>query len=214
MGALDPVAFDIETSGLDRDAVITVAGFTDDLGSWMVLNTGGRDADQDRLLDELRQCVENPVSLRIVEDETALLESVQGYVDERLGETDYLTAYNGETWNGGFDLPFLRSACHRNSVAWPFDDVAYADTMEAIQRFDTGKTGDLVGVYDRLINEDSCDPFDDSGSAVDAWDQGNWLLLLKHNLADIERTRDLAILASEYVPKSDFSMKNLAPPQS
>ncbi|MFC7060028.1 hypothetical protein [Halovenus salina] len=214
MGTLTPVAFDIETSGLDRGAVITVAGFTDDLGSWMVLNTGGRNADQDHLLDELRQCVENPVGLRVVEDEAALLEAVDGYVDERLGEDEYLTAYNGETWNGGFDLPFLRSACHRNNVAWPFDDVAYADTMEAIQRFDTGDTGDLVGVYDRLIGDESCDPFDDSKRAVETWEHGDWLPLLKHNLADIERTRELTSLASEYVPKSDFSMKNLAPPQS
>lgn len=213
MGALSPVAFDIETSGLEYEAVITVAGFTDTLGSWLVLNTGGRRADRDRLVGELRECVDNPVGLRVVSDEPALLEAIAGYTEERLGSTDYLTAYNGETWNGGFDLPFLRSACHRNDVAWPFDDIAYADTMEAIQRFDTGETSDLVGVYNRLIGGGSCDPFAESESAVDAWQEGEWLALLKHNLADIERTRELAVLASEYVPKSDFSMKNLAPPQ-
>jgi hypothetical protein len=85
--------------------------------------------------------------------------------------------------------------------------------MEAIQRFDTGDTSDLVGVYDRLIGDESCDLFDESGQAVDAWEQREWLPLLKHNLADIERNRELAVLAGEYVPKSDFSMKNLAPPQ-
>ena len=84
-------------------------------------------------------------------DEADLLEAVSGYAADHLQDGAYLTAYDGETWNGGFDLPFLRSACHRNDIAWPFDDVAYADTMEAIQRFDTGETGDLVGVYDRLI---------------------------------------------------------------
>lgn len=214
MGSLTPVAFDIETSGLDRDAVITVAGFRDERGSWLVLNTGGRSATANALLEPLRACSEDPVGLRIVEDERALLEAVTGYADERLQENAYLTAYNGETWNGGFDLPFLRSACLRNEVSWPFDDVAYADTMEAVQRFETGDTGDLVGVYERLIGTDSCDPFEDSSSAVDAWDTEDWLPLLKHNLADIERTRELAVLAGEYVPKSDFSMKNLAPPQS
>jgi IS605 OrfB family transposase len=74
-------------------------------------------------------------------------------------QDDALTACNGETWNSGFDLPFLRSACHRNGVAWPFNDIAYADTMEAVQRFDTGEASDLISVYDQLIGEDSCDPF-------------------------------------------------------
>lgn len=213
MTGLSPIAFDIETSGLDRDAIITVAGFRNDIGSWLVLNTAGRAVDSDRLEHELTSCTDTPVKLRIVHNEKTLLAAVSDYADQHLGDGTYLTAYNGETWNGGFDLPFLRSACHRHSVAWPFDDVAYADTMEAIQRFDTGDIGDLVGVYDRLIGDESCDPFDKSDTAVDAWEQGNWLPLLKHNLADIERTRELAVLAGEYVPKSDFSMKNLAPPQ-
>ena len=213
MPALAPVAFDIETSGLGHDAVITVAGFTNDVGHWLVLNTAGRPADHDALSHELRQAVSEPVKLEIVSDEAALLEAVSDYAADHLQDGAYLTAYNGETWNGGFDLPFLRSACHRNDVAWPFDDVAYADTMEAIQRFDTGDTGDLVGVYDRLIGGTSCDPFDDSARAVETWEDEEWLPLLKHNLADIERTHELALLASEYVPKSDFSMKNLATPQ-
>lgn len=213
MGGLAPVAFDIETSGFERESVITVGGFAGELENWLVLNTGGRDAERDQLVQKLSARTDRSVSLRIVSDEAALLKALTRYADNQLVNGTYLTAYNGETWNGGFDLPFLRSACHRNGVAWPFDDLAYADTMEAIQRFDTGDTGDLVGVYERLIGEDTCDPFEDSGQAVDAWEQGDWLPLLKHNLADIERTRELAVLAGEYVPKSDFSMKNLAPPQ-
>jgi hypothetical protein len=39
------------------------------------------------------------------------------------------------------------------------------------------------------------------------------LPLLQHNLADIERNRELVTLASRFVPQSDFQMKNLAPPQ-
>jgi len=214
MGSLSPVAFDIETSGLYQDAVITVAGFRNHFANWLVLNTAGRTAAEDSLHDALRSCVEAPVGLHVVESEQDLLEQVVEYAEQRLQEGAYLTAYNGETWNGGFDLPFLRSACLRNEVGWPFDDVPYADTMEAIQRFDTGDTQDLVGVYDRLIGDTHCDPFEDSGSAVDAWRDGEWLPLLTHNLADIERTRELAVLAGEYVPKADFSMKNLAPPQS
>ncbi|WP_436901543.1 hypothetical protein [Halovenus halobia] len=213
MSGLSPVAFDIETSGLGDDAVITVAGFRNSVGSWLVLNTAGRSADKQKLRAELEACVDAPVHLHVVADERALLEHVGEYADQHLADETYLTAYNGETWNGGFDLPFVRSACLRNGVAWPFDDVPYADTMAAIQRFDTGDVGDLVGVYDRLIGDEDCDPFAESGAAVEAWEAGRWLALLEHNLADIERTRELAVLAGEYVPKSDFSMKNLTPPQ-
>jgi hypothetical protein len=96
---------------------------------------------------------------------------------------------------------------------WPFDDLAYADMMEAVvDRFDTGDKRDLVGVYDQLIGNDTCDPFEDSGAAVDAYEAAEWLPLLKHNLADIQRTRELAQLADRYVPQSDFGMKNLQPP--
>jgi uncharacterized protein YprB with RNaseH-like and TPR domain len=41
MGNLDPVAFDIETSGLEEDAVITVAGIAHELGEVVILNTAG-----------------------------------------------------------------------------------------------------------------------------------------------------------------------------
>jgi hypothetical protein len=47
---------------------------------------------------------------------------------------------------------------------------------------------------------------------VSAFENAEWLPLLRHNLADIQRTRELAQLADRYVPQSDFSMKNLQPP--
>jgi len=128
-------------------------------------------------------------------------------------DAHYLTAYHGETWNGGFDLPFLRSACVERDVPWPFPDMAYADMLDVVDRFDTNDTRDLVGVYDQLIGGETCDPFIDSEEAVDAFRDGEWEALLRHNLADIHRTREIAVLAGEYVPKSDFRMKNLAPPR-
>jgi len=48
---------------------------------------------------------------------------------------------------------------------------------------------------------------------VDAFEAAKWLPLLEHNLVDIQRTRELALLAGRFVPKSDFSMKNLQPPR-
>ncbi|UPV75627.1 hypothetical protein M0R89_06065 [Halorussus limi] len=213
MGDLAPVAFDIETSGLQEGSVVTVAGFSHQLRNWLVLNTQSRPADRGLLRDELGQYTNKSTELRVVDNEEVLLQTLAQFVDEAIdGDMHYLTAYNGEVWKGGFDLPFLRSACLRNDIPWPFREIPYADMMDAISRFDTNDVRDLVGVYDMLIGDVSYDPFDDSKAAVTAFEQAEWAPLLRHNLADIERTRELAELAGRYVPRSDFSMKNLAPP--
>lgn len=213
MGNLAPVAFDIETSGLDDESVITVVGISHQLTNWIALNTGGRCTNTRDLTNKLNQGTDNQTSLTVVNGEEELLRALSEFVDNRIdSDIHYLTAYNGETWNGGFDLPFLRSACIRNGVPWVFGDLAYADTMEATNRFDTNGLRDLVGVYDTLIGGDHSDPFEDSKEAVNAFENGDWLPLLQHNLSDIERTRELAELAGRFVASSDFSMKNLAPP--
>ena len=62
-----------------------------------------------------------------------------------------------------------------------------------------------------MIRKETCDPFEDSAEAVDAYEDGAWLPLLKNNLADIQRTRELAELAGQFVARSDFKMKNLEP---
>jgi len=213
---LDPIAFDIETSGLDDDSVITVAGFAHDLGESLILNVGGRDAPEHQTLTTaLDEHSAGAVSLVVTANEEELLDEISEIASSQIdGDRHYLTAYNGETWNGGFDLPFCRTRFLNHDMEWPFRDLAYADMMETVvDRFDTNDQGDLVGVYDQLIGNESCDPFEDSGAAVDAYEAAEWLPLLKHNLADIQRTRELALLAGRFVPKSDFSMKNLQPPR-
>jgi uncharacterized protein YprB with RNaseH-like and TPR domain len=213
MADLSPVAFDIETSGLDpEDAQITVAGFAHHLGVVVILNTGGRPADHDHLADVLEDHA-RVRSLALCDDEADLLEALTAAVDRLDADTHYITAFNGETWSGGFDLQFLRTRCAFQHVAWPFDEFAYADTMEAVDRFATGDHSDLEGTYDVLIGDDYSDPFTDSKAAVDAWQDENWAALLLHNLADIRRTHQLAALAEQYVAKSDFGMKTLAPPE-
>jgi len=207
---LTPVSFDIETNGLEPASAITVAGFTLELGSWLALNTAGQAADAQYLSTQLERESGSNVQLTVCNSEAALLQRLSGFVDEHLNDNrHYLTAYNGDIWRGGFDLPFVRTVCARHDVAWPFPEMAYADTMDMMKRFYTGDAQDLVGVYDTLISKDSCDPFVESGSAVSAHENKNWLPLLLHNLADIERTRELALLAGRYIPKSDFKMKNL-----
>jgi len=212
---LDPIGFDIETSGLDEDAVITVAGFAHDLRKSIIVNVDGRDApDHQPLITTLDEHSVGVVSLEIVNDEAALLEAMAEIATSQIdGNRHYLTANNGETWNGGFDLPFCRTRFLDHDMDWPFDDLAYADMMQLVDRFDTQDQRDLVGVYDYLLGNETCDPFEDTGEAVAAFEAAEWLPLLEHNLADIQRTRELAVLAGRFVPKSDFSMKNQEPPR-
>jgi len=206
---LDPIAFDIETSGLNDDSVITVAGFAHDLGESLILNVNGRDAPEHQTpTTALDEHSAGAISLVVTTDEQELLEEISEIASGQIdGDRHYLTAYNDETWNGGFDLPFCRTRFLNHDMDWPFQDLAYADMMETIDRFDTNDQRDLMSVYNQLIGNDTCDPFEDSSEAVDAFEAAEWLPLLKHNLADIQRTRELAQLAGRFVPKSEFSMK-------
>ncbi len=213
MGNLDPVAFDIETSGLGKDAVITVAGMAHELGEVIVLNTAGHEANSSQLERTLVEESVGSIEVIVTEDEESLLGVLMTIAHNRLDDDKhYLTAFNGETWKGGFDLPFVRTACISHNIGWPFPNMAYADVFEFVNRFDTNGEKGLVGVYDELIGEESCDPYDDSEEAVDAFEEGDWESLLLHNLADIQRTLELAMLGEQYVPRSDFKMKNLNPP--
>lgn len=215
MGNLQPVAFDIETTGFEPGSVITVAGLAAQQDVILVLNTAGRTADHQHLETALNQDTSATVGLSVCHSESELLATLSDCAGTLIDtDTQYLTAYNGETWNGGFDLPFLRTTCVRCSADWPFPDMAYADVMDVVKRFDTHENNDLVSAYNFLIGTDSCDPFDDSEEAVRAFRDGDWLPLLLHNLADIVRTRELAVLGGRYVAKSDFGMKNLEPPRS
>ena len=126
---LSPIAFDIETSGFDDDAVITVAGFSHDLGESLVLNTAGRDDINRKLLvGTLDEYSSGTVQLDIAATERELLDAVASFATDQLdGDRHYLTAFNGETWNGGFDLPFCRTRFLQHDMSWPFGDLAYAD---------------------------------------------------------------------------------------
>ncbi len=213
MGDLDPIAFDIETSGFGNESELTVAGFASTLGEVVVLNTAGREANSTELEQRLTEHSAQGVDVIVVDDEAGLLGAVEEIATNRLNsDRHYLTAYNGETWKGGFDLPYLRTACIAHDVEWPFPNMAYADVFEFVDRFDTHDEKGLVGVYRELIGKESCDPFEDSAEAVDAFENADWEPLLLHNLADIQRTLELARLGERYVPRSDFKMKNLSPP--
>lgn len=215
MGDLTPLAFDIETTGLGPDAAITVAGIDAPPGAWLVLNTDGRPADAPTLEQALATIDARGPEVVVVDREAQLLEVLGTLVADRVDpDGHYLVAYNGERWRGGFDLPHLRRRCLAHDVPWPFVDLAYVDVLDVVERIATGDASDLVTVYDQLVGGTRGDPFADSTGAVDAWDDGAWADLLAHNLADVRRTRELAVLAERYVPRSDFNMKRLDPPDA
>jgi hypothetical protein len=221
---LEPIAFDIETQGLLMHNEITVAGLRFPLGALVLVNTNGRTVPGELETRVHEQSGLDVVKVNVCDSERDLLERLRKEAEERLrGKNRMLVAFNGETWRGGFDLSFLRTRCGLNDVLWPFDDIPYADLMPLVQkRVNTTvdgedsptEIGDLCGAYDALIGGDHCDPYEDSSEAVSADYNGDWESLVLHNVADIDRTQQLADWMQRYVPASDFKLKNLGPPRS
>lgn len=217
---LEQVAFDIETTGFDAVDVVTTVGFAVPMGVQVFLQTDGRDTPG------VESGVESEVSETLVNvsthaSERELLSAVSEFVAERIRDDVLLVAYNGERWNGGFDVPFLRTRYAQRDLAWPFVDVPYADVMPLVtDRFNTTvdgtEQGGLVTAYDVLCGGSygDLDPFDDSVEAVAAFEDGRFAELVLHNVADVLRTRALGRVAERYCSKSEFKVKSLTPTRS
>ncbi len=214
---LEQVAFDIETTGFDVDDEVTTVGFAVPMGVRVFLLSGERD------VSGLESAVESAVSETLVNvsthaSERELLSAVSEFVAERIHDHMLLVAYNGERWNGGFDVPFLRTRYAQRDLAWPFVDVPYADVIPLVtDRFNTTvdgtEQGGLVTAYDVLCggSHGDLDPFDDSAEAVTAFEDGRFTELVFHNVADVLRTRALGRVAERYCSKSEFKVKSLTP---
>ena len=213
MTDLKTVAFDIETTGFATTDQLTVVGFDAAISSRVFLNTGERTSPPN-LEQRLNATLQTPVTLSEHNSEAALLEAMTAFVDSTLANRDIkLVAYNGDTWNGGFDLPFLRTRLTTHNLGWPFADLPYVEVLDIFEsRFNTTEDT-LDGVYEELIEAglSDIDPFADSADTVTAWENENFEELVLHNVADIRRTRALMELAERYCSKSDFSMKSLEP---
>ncbi|WP_302081080.1 hypothetical protein [Salinibaculum rarum] len=217
---LEQVAFDIETTGFDAADTVTVVGFAVPMGVRVFVQTGGRSAvDVEGVVEE---ATETLVKVSTHASELEMLTAVAGFVEERLCDADVLlVAYNGERWNGGFDLPFLRTRFAQLDVAWPFVEVPYADVMPLVSdRFNTtvngDEHGDLAAAYDVLCDGayGDLDPFAESAEAVAAFEEGRFTDLALHNVADVLRTRALGRVAERYCGKSEFQVKSLTPTRS
>lgn len=210
---LNTVAFDIETTGFQVHDQLTVIGFDSDVGSQIFLNSG-KTTYSTTLESQINNELSSPVSISVTSTEQGLLREMAAFVESTISLREVkLVAYNGERWNGGFDLPFLRTRLADHEIDWPFTDLPYIDAMDAFEtRFNTTEDT-LEGVYRELIGGKltTLDPFTDSEEAVEAWKQGNFKPLVLHNIADIRRTRALIRLAERYCSKSHFKMRSLDP---
>jgi uncharacterized protein YprB with RNaseH-like and TPR domain len=214
---LEQVAFDIETTGFDVDDVVTVVGFSLPLGVRVFCQTAGRDSDG--VEEHVQERVEEHVIVSVHESEARLLEAVAEFVAMRLRDDDVLlTAFNGETWDGGFDVPFLRTRFAAHGLDWPFVDVPYADLFPVVKKlFNTTVDGEpqssLTAAYNVLCdgNHAALDPFDDSAEAVTAFQDGRVTDVILHNVADVLRTAALGRVAERYCSRSDFQLKSLTP---
>jgi len=213
MTELSTVAFDIETTGFETRDQLTVVGFDSAVASRVFLNTDGT-TPSSTLTDQLNEKLQTAVQLTSHDSERELLTELTTFVTSTLTQRNAkLVAYNGERWNGGFDLPFLRTRLCTHGLEWPFGTLPYVDVMDVFEkRFNTSENT-LNGVYGELIGAgmNELDPFADSSEAVTAWEEGTFEPLITHNVADIRRTRALMDLAERYCSKSDFSMKSLEP---
>jgi len=116
-------------------------------------------------------------------------------------------------------LPFLRTRFAVHDIPWPFIDIPYADLLPLVKKlFNTTRNGesnnDLPTAHELLcpaFGDPPTDPFDDSGEAVTAFEEGRYEELVQHNVADIVRTRQLGRVAQWYCSKSDFSLKSMTP---
>ncbi len=214
---LDPVAFDIETTGFDVTEEVTVAGFAFPIGVRVFVQATERSIEDVTAVVQDR--INSHVNISVHDSETRLLEALAEFVSERVrGEGVLLVAFNGEMWNGGFDVPFLRSRYALSEQTWPFVDVPYADVYPLVKKlFNTTVDGDscndLVSAYNTLCGGtvSTADPFTDSAEAVEAFENGRVVDVAVHNAVDVLRTQALAQLAQRYCSKADFGVKSLTP---
>lgn len=233
------VAWDIETTGFGWSAEITVVGFWYPTGHATILvNAGGVSVDTSAFEETLAETSRTPVSVRVADDEASLLQRMAEEVFERFDrEYNRLVAYNADSWQGGFDLPFVRTRCIRRGVDWMFDGVTFTDLWEPVKkRLNTthtayGASADantLVGTHRILFEKNDpvakmledvdgyawyadapYDPFEDSGSAVGHYRRGELLPICEHNLADVHRTWEIGELVRRFVSSKDVTEKKL-----
>lgn len=234
------VAWDLETTGFAWDAEITVSGFWfpgDSGHAELVINTDDTTIEPEQYKTDLERVSDANVTITAADNEAALLEELRRVLFDRF-DRDYnrLTAFHADSWQGGFDLPFLRTRCIAHGVDWVFDGLSFCDLWDPVKkRLNTTATywdkhddvNSLEGAHGILLGDNpppvlaaaapdhpwyadrAYDPFEDSGSAVYCYERGDLLPVAQHNLADVHRTWELAEIVRAFVPSKDITEKKL-----
>ncbi|UPV72937.1 hypothetical protein M0R89_10295 [Halorussus limi] len=234
------ISWDLETTGFAWNAKITVSGFwfpSENGTVELVLNTSDTEIDVDQYETHLENISGATVTVTPADGEAALLEVLQRVVFDRFDrEYNRLTAFHGDSWKGGFDLPFLRTRCIDHGIDWVFDNVMYCDVWDPVKkRLNTtakywgthDDVNSLDAAHDILFGDDvppvlaeaapdhqwyanrEYDPFASSRSASYCYERGELLPVAQHNLADLHRTWELAELVRAYIPNTDITEKKL-----
>lgn len=212
-------AVDIESRGVDHDSELTVIGFAVSGGYQLYLNTGGKTRTGCSGISSLNHnTVNKPVKIETHPTEEAMLNSALEFSNARLktGEV-LLTGFNAETWNGGFDIPHIRTRCQANNIEMILGNVLFCDIFEmkdmmnhSVQNNEVNDLNSLFEIY--FPEAEDFDPADDQQPIVAYWHNEEFEKLLLHNLADLWKTRRLALMYDQYVPQSDWQLKPLGPP--
>ena len=213
----ESIAIDIETQGFDGagDDEVTVVGLYPSSESdtpVSLLNVGG-DLDtvsETALVEYFDAQGIDTLHIILCESEAKLLDKGLRAVVEKLDSDQRLIGYNAEKWAGGFDFPFLRTRFIKNGIDWYFNGIYYCDFINEIQNhINTQQNGDehndLDGAHDLLVDNDTEDPFEDSGEAVTKYNTGEYAPVIHHCHADVKRTIDLFELVLEYTPAREPS---------
>lgn len=196
------IAFDIETEGFNAGSgdEITVFGIEPDNDRTIFLINGNSYKDVERKLAE----TDIDADFIVFDDEISLLSTgLVRVVDNMNTKHHRLYAYNGKTWKGGFDVPFIRTRMIQNNVDWCFDGVYYFDVLpevkndlntNVVEDDESKERNDLDSAHSILCDDDIEDPFDTSKQAVSE----DISMVVEHCYADIKRTRDLFNLIMDY----------------
>lgn len=127
------VPFDIETTGFcagENDIITTIVFHNENRYDVFLNENENKDGIVE--FDGVPETADiNGIeTVRAFESEKKMLSGVNSYVEETFGDNTVLTAFNGETYRGGFDLPFVRTRCLKNGVPWIFRGVEYIDSYE------------------------------------------------------------------------------------
>lgn len=129
-------AFDIETEGTRATNKMTTLTLEDD-GEFVVFARApdGEPANPPSLEDRVEMKTGESIALVPCESQAEILTECRTYIEDNFSlERDILTAYNGETYRGGFDLKFLRTVAIREGIPeqFPFTNYPFTDVYDVI----------------------------------------------------------------------------------